>query len=187
MITTKWIDRDFISGYKQIANTNFDNKINELIIESQFMDLRPLLGQRLYDDINNNIANYTFLLEGGNYTYQGVEYTNQGLKVAAVYYFYARYAYYGSVTDTPFSLVNKINGDKTQPATTEMKKAMFNNNQNIAFNIWQSVELYLIRTENELFNTHCRSKRKNFRFSTIGKKNDNHNQYRRNYLRNRWY
>lgn len=169
MITTKWIDREFIAQYKQIAKTGFNDKINELIIEAQFLDLRPLLGQSLYDDINNNISNYTFLLEGGNYSCNGQEYTNPGLKAVTVYYFYSRYAYFGSITDTTFGQVLKLNGDKSQPTSDSMKKASYKNNKEFAFNVWRGVENYLIRTENELFNTGNKPKRNNFRFSVIGK------------------
>lgn len=182
MITTKWIDRNDIAIYKQIAKTNFDDKINDLIIQAQFQDLRPLLGESLFNDINNNIGNYTVLLDGGTYEVDGITYTNEGLKAATVYYFYARYAYFGSVTDTPFSLVNKSN-DKSQPVDTSFKKAMYKNNRDMAFNIWRTVEDYLIRTENPLFNTGCVTKQNNFRFSKITKKNDNYYKYRRGYIR----
>lgn len=178
MITTKWIDRELILKYKQIAKTGFDDKINELIIEAQFLDLRPLLGQKLFDDINNNIENYTFLLDGGTYTYEGQDYVNQGLKATTVYYFYSRYSYYGSQTDTPFGSVLKLNNGNSQPTSIEMKKANYKNNKDFAFNVWQSVEDYLIRTENELFNTGCNSKPKNLRFSVIGRNNDDYKQYR---------
>lgn len=168
MITTKWITRDDVAIYKQIAATNFDAKINELIIEAQYQDLRPLLGERLFDDINNNLISYTDLMNGGIYEYKGVTYTNQGLKAATVYYFYARYAYFGSVTDTPFSLVDKLN-DRSKPIDLSFKKSMYKNNRDMAFNIWRSVEDYLIRTENALFSTICQTKRNNFRFSKIQK------------------
>jgi len=183
MITTLWIDRDFISNYKQIARTGFDDKIKDLTIEAQFQDLRPLLGERLYDDINNNLVSYADLLDGGTYEYEGVTYTNQGLKAATVYYFYARYAYFGSITDTPFSLVNKTNMGKSEPVDIAFKKSMYKNNRDMAFNIWRSVEDYLIRTDNELFNTGCLTKQNNFKFSKITNRNDKHYKHRRRYIR----
>jgi hypothetical protein len=169
MMTEKWIDRVEIANYKQIAKTGFDDKINDLIIEAQWMDLRPLLGEALFNDINTNIATYTDLMDGGAYDYKGVTYINQGLKAVAVYYFYARYAYFGSVTDTPFSLVEKLN-DKSKPVELSFKKSMYKNNQEMAFNIWRTVESYLIRTENEFFGNNCLPRKTTFRFSKIEKK-----------------
>ena len=185
MLTAKWIDRDFIQQYKQIAKTGFDQKIDELIIEAQFLDLKPLLGERLYDDINSNTSNYTFLFEGGTYDYEGQSYVNEGLKVVTVFYFYSRYSFYGSNTDTPFGSVLKLNGDKSQPLSTEMKKSAYKKNKDFAFNVWRSVENYLIRTENPLFKNGCTNKRQNIKFSVIS--NDNNKQHRRGYLRDRRY
>ena len=182
MITTLWIDRDDVANYKQIADTNFDNKLNDLVRQAQYQDVRPLLGERLFDDINNNLGSYTDLLNGGTYTYDGETYTNEGLKAVTVYYFYARYAMFGANIDTPFSMVNKLNNDKSTPLDYNQKKAIYSNERDMAFNIWRSVEKYLIRTENPLFNSGCSKKQNNFRFSKITK-NDDYYKHRRYYIR----
>lgn len=182
MITTLWINRDDVKNYKQIADTKFDAKFEDLVRQAQFQDLRPLLGERLFNDINSNIANYTDLLNGVDYTYQGVDYVNEGLKAVTVYYFSSRYVMFGSHIDTPFSMVQKLNGDKSKPLENSDKKSVYKNEKDMAFNLWRSVESYLIRTENPLFNTGCQNKRNNFRFSKITP-NDNYYKYRRRYIR----
>jgi len=129
-----------------------------------------LLGEDLFNDIINNSEDYTDLLEGGAYTYNGVTYQNYGLEAVIAYYWYARYTMFGNVTDTPFGLMQKISGEGTQEVSQKAKDALYQYNRNSAFTIWKSVENYLIRTNNTLFNSVslCQIKQKNnFNISKI--------------------
>ena len=166
MITTKLITRSEIQQYKQISNSIHNDKLNQIIIESQFEDLMPLLGERLFNDILNDAASYTDLLDGGTYTYQTITYTNVGLKAVLANYVYARYAMSGDVLDNPFGMTTKLN-DTSQPISLETKKTFYNANRNTAFNLWLNVEKYLIRTEEPLFNG-CITRPNTFKISKIG-------------------
>lgn len=168
MITTQLITRAEIQQYKQLSNSINNDKLNELILQSQMVDLLPLLGERLYYDLLDNIAGYTDLLEGSTYTFQSVTYTNVGLKAVLAHYIYARYAMFGDIIDTAFGLKTKINNDVSERIDTGYKKTLYESNCNYAFNLWLNVENYLIRTNNELYKCSGIFKPKNFKMSRIG-------------------
>jgi hypothetical protein len=152
MLSTKWANRTDVSLYKQVSKTVYDDVFDPIMIEAQLQDIAPLLGERLFNDINNNLANYTDLLNGGTYEYNNITYSNYGLKAVLSYYFYARYQMFGGIIDTPFSIVEKLEGAESRPTSDKTKKDLYQMNRDSAFNIWRSVENYLIRTNNPLFN-----------------------------------
>jgi len=151
MLSTKLITRSDIALYKQISQTVYDDVLNAVIIEAQIQDLAPLLGERLFNDLLINTVDYNDLLDGGTYTYKGILYSNYGLKAVLSYYTYARYQMFGGVIDTPFSQIEKLEGAESRPTSETTKKALYQMNRDSAFNVWKSVENYLIRTNNELF------------------------------------
>lgn len=169
MIITPLITRQEIQQYKQISNSIHNNKLNELILQAQMVDLFPLLGEQLYYDILNNTSNWTELLEGDTYEYNGITYTNVGLKAVLVHYTYARYALYGDVIDTAFGLKEKLNNDVSKQVDISMKKTLYEHNCNYAFNLWLNVENYIMR-KNIVLYIKCsnENKNKNFRISRIG-------------------
>jgi hypothetical protein len=167
MLEKVLINRAGIAKYKQISKTVHDDKLNDVIRQVQIDELRPLLGERLFNDLMQNTENYNDLMEGGTYEYRGITYTNYGLEAVLAYYVYAYYTMFGSVTDTPFSMVNKINPGQSEPIDYSFKKNMFTTNKNSAFNIWNNVRLYLIRTENPLFRA-CDVVKNNFKIRKIG-------------------
>ena len=151
MLSTKWINRYDVSLYKQVSKTVYDDVFDSVVIETQLQDIAPLLGERLFNDINNNIENYADLLNGGTYEHNNILYSNYGLKAVLSYYFYARYQMFGGIIDTPFSIVEKLEGADSRPTTDKTKLNLYQMNRDSAFNIWRSVENYLIRTNNPLF------------------------------------
>lgn len=172
MLSTKWANRADVSIYKQISKTVYDDVFDPIMIETQLQDIAPLLGERLFNDINNNIENYTDLLNGGMYEYNNITYSNYGLKAVLSYYFYARYQMFGGIIDTPFSIVEKLEGAESRPTTDKTKKDLYQMNRDSAFNVWRSVENYLIRTNNPLFGINTVGKcttvnRNNITFSKI--------------------
>ena len=170
MLQTKLITRAKVQQYKQVSNSVNDDVFDSILIQCQIEDIAPLLGEDLFNDLINNPANYTALLTGGAYEYNGITYQNYGLEAVIAYYWYARYTMFGNVTDTPFGLMQKISGEGTQEVSQKAKDALYQYNQNSAFTIWKSVENYLIRTNNVLFNSLslCQIKQKtNFNISKI--------------------
>lgn len=168
MLQTKLVNRETIALFKQIAKTVADDKLNDVIIQTQIDDIRPLLGDKLFNDLMNNTEDYDALMDGGVYTYSGVTYQNYGLKAVISYYVYARYMMFGAVTDTPFGLVEKLNGQNSQPVDYSIKKSLYQTNRQTAFNVWLTVHDYLIRTNNSLYGTNCHTKKNNFKISKIG-------------------
>lgn len=144
------ITRSDIARYRQVARTNKDDKLNEMILDAQLLDIAPLIGESLYNKIIAAPGNYEEFMNGGIYEINGIGYTNYGLKMALSYFAYARYIMFSSVTDTPFSVVEKLN-DTSRPADAATKKTIYSLNQDNAFIIWKNVKNYLLRTDNPDF------------------------------------
>lgn len=160
------LTRSDIARYRQIAKTSNDDKLNEMILDAQLLDLQPLLGERLFNEIMDKPDEHTELLNGGIYDHNGISYSNYGLKMVLSYFAYARYLMFGSVTDTPFSVVEKLNSD-SRPIEASAKKTMYQLNREAALQIWSNVNNYLIRTKHPGF-TKCKSSAtKGLRFTKI--------------------
>lgn len=101
MLNQPLITRNDIARYRQISKSSNDAKLNEMILDAQLLDLQPLIGESLYNKLLVNPADYEELLDGGIYEVDGIGYTNYGLKMVLVYFGYARYIMFSSVTDTP--------------------------------------------------------------------------------------
>lgn len=138
------ITRDDIAKYRQIAKSPNNDKLNESILDAQLLDLKPLLGEKLFDSIVANPVSHKDLLDGGIYTHDGIEYSNYGLRMALAYFAYARYVMFSHVTDTPYSIVEKRNPD-SQPIASETKKSVFNANREMANKVWSNVRAYMSR------------------------------------------
>lgn len=172
---TLLINRNDIADYKQISKTadaTSINVLNQFILDAQFSDLQSLMGGDFYNDLIRNYtdANYVTLLNGGDYTYSGTTYTNHGLKAVIVHYAYSRYVLFGSQIDTPFSLVEKLNGNDSKQVSTDAKKTTAKMAEQLAFNYWENVQLFLERNSNDypLYKSECVNRKKTFRFSKIG-------------------
>lgn len=169
---TLLINRADIAQYVQISDTVYDNILNKFILQAQFADVQRLLGADFYNDLirNNTDVNYQTLLNGGDYTYNGTTYTNEGLKAVIVHYFESRYKISGSNVDTPFGLVVKTDQNSTNvdlaSRKTEAKIA-----ENMAFNYWENVKLFLDRNASDypLWEQNCTTYNKSrFKVSKIG-------------------
>ena len=145
------ITRSDIAKYKQISKTPHDDKLNEQIMDAQMLDLQPLLGERLYNSIMAAPADFAEILDGGNYNYDNVTYTNYGLKMVLVYYAYSRYSMFGTFIDTPTGFREKQN-DNSSPVETSSKKTIYILNREAAAQVWNNVQNYLIRTNQVDYN-----------------------------------
>lgn len=153
MLTTKLIDRDGVAMYRQVSKTVHNDVFNSILNQTQIEDIATLLGEELFNDLMANIGDYDDLLDGGAYTYNDITYQNYGLRSVIAYYVDARLKMFGNEIDTPFGLVNKLNSDGTsQPSNYKMKEAIYQANRQTAFTLWQSVENWLKRTNNQLYN-----------------------------------
>jgi hypothetical protein len=170
ILQTKLITRVDICKYLQISKSVNEEKLNEIIIKVQILEILPLLGQSFYNDLVKNVNLYNLLLEGGSYTVSNVTYQNYGLKSCIVHYVDAYYKMFGDITDTPFGLVNKLNGNESKQVDYAIKKSLYNENKKVAYNIWLNVENYLIKTQNSLYLQNqniCKNNLQNLKISKI--------------------
>jgi hypothetical protein len=167
MLQIKLITREQIRQYKQISQTVNDDRLNDIILQVQIDEIRPVLGEELFNAVMASPTSYTALLNGGTYTYDGKTYSNYGLRAVIAYYIYAYWMMFGDVTNTPFGTVTKLNQSVSEPTPYAIKQSLFKVNKNSAYNIWLNVDLFLRRTAEPLYlNTPCITKQ-SFRIRKI--------------------
>jgi len=167
MLQQKLITREQIRQYKQISQTVNDDRLNDIILQVQIDEIRPILGEELFNAVLASPTSYTDLLDGGNYEYKGVTYSNYGLRAVIAYYVYAYWMMFGDVTNTPFGTVTKLNQSVSEPTAYPIKQSLFKVNKNSAYNIWLNVQDFLVRTNEPKFNTLCNRTKTNFRIRKI--------------------
>lgn len=155
---SKWIDRTEIAKHREISKNVREDKINPYIEDAQRLDLKPLLGERLYNAIDRNSANHAELLDGGEYEYNGETYDHPGLKKVLSIFTYARYIMFGSYTDTAFGFVEKSNQD-SKPVADSHKRTLYSQNQNTAAAYFEEVALFMNRRDYSLWKSGCAPKR----------------------------
>ena len=117
--------------------------------EVQNHDLRKLLGFEFFNELFKNIADYTLLLSGGEYTYHDSTYNFNGLKYVCAYLFYARYIRESRVNDTFTGFVTHT-ADGMQPLSSNEIMNLENRYKEIAATEWESCLHYLKSTEEPL-------------------------------------
>lgn len=163
------ITRTDVATYNQISKSIDDNLINNAIVESELLDLKPLLGELLYNDFVTNSANqkYLDLLNGKIYSYDGNDYTTQGIKPVLSKFSYARYIPFSGEKDTPFGLVNK-NSQYSNQSEFSKKKAMAKLAQQTGYEYFKSVRDFLNRNSDIYPFWECGTSKRRFNFNKIG-------------------
>jgi hypothetical protein len=102
--------------YKAIsANINATKKLEPYILEAQEFDLRPILGDELYNalvedfEASPSLTDYGDLFNGSEWTVGSHTYKHNGLIPVLCYFAYARYKLNSNVEDTAFGTVTKRN------------------------------------------------------------------------------
>lgn len=172
LLQVKLVNRIDIANYLQISKSVNEDKLNEIIVKVQISELLPLLGVKLFNYLllNPTSTENASLLNGGSYTIGSETFINYGLKSVLVHYVDAYYKMFGDATDTPFGLVQKLNGSESKPIEQTTKKTLYIENRKVAFNIWLNVQEYLLKTENSLYlqnNNICKNNNTNFKISKI--------------------
>lgn len=127
------------------------------------------MGEDLFNDLVLNPDKHSELLYGGNYEVDGITYINVGLNCVLAHYTYARYTMFGSMVDTPFGQVEKVNQGYSQPTSNAIKENVYKMNQKTAFTYFGSVEKFLNRTNYPMWNVNrCKPRKGSFRISKIG-------------------
>lgn len=160
------IDRIEIAKHREISKNVREDKIGPYIEDAQRLDLKPLLGERLYYELANNATAHSDLLNGGTYSYDGKTYDHPGLKKVLSLFAYARYVMFGSYTDTAFGFVEKSNQDSKSVGDAH-KRNIYTENQKAAASYFEDVALFMTRTEYDLWASDCSPSRSRFRISKI--------------------
>lgn len=161
------IDRQEIAKHRELSKSVREDKINPYIEDAQRLDLKPLLGERLYNTIARNPEAHTLLLDGGEYEHNGETYDHPGLKKVLSIFTYARYVMFGSYTDTPFGFVEKSSQDSKSVGDTH-KRTLYTQNQQTATAYFEEVAAYMSRTNYEGWQSGCTPRRTGgFRISKI--------------------
>jgi len=146
------------SELKSISKRYDDDKVNKSITQAM-TDLREVLGVSFYFDVisNTETAEYTTLLDGGEFSVEGLTYVHDGLKSLVADYAYARYLYEVNTNLTSFGMVGKNNQDST-PVDRNMIKDLVGQTNKDAGRKWELIEDYL-EANIELFPVWAKSKR----------------------------
>lgn len=142
---------------RDVSSSLKEARINQYIRDAELSDLRPLLGEVLYQDIVTNPTDtargsYPDLLDGAVYPYSDYTYTHPGIKDVLVDLAYARYRFFGSDIDTPFSTVVKQSQD-SQPTGVSRNREIYSAIRKVAFAKWELVKDFLNRRAGEASGT----------------------------------
>lgn len=117
-------------------------KIETYIRESEDIDIKPVLGDALFIDIQENPNKYDLLINGGMYEDKGGKHVMTGLKTALAYYSYARLVKNGDGNVTRYGFVNKEDEYSSRSDSKERVMA-YNDAFSIADSYMKECVLYL--------------------------------------------
>ena len=140
------VNKQDCSKYLSVSLFRKDEEFNRFIREAQMFDLKGLVCESFYQDLTSEtpIRDYTLLLEGGSYTFEGKKYEFAGLKAVLSYFAYARYVFVGHQVDTPMGIKEKVNQDGEAISQNERRdvRTMYKQQADL---LWQDCERYLER------------------------------------------
>jgi hypothetical protein len=130
-----------------------DIDFQQYIDRAQVRDILPLLGDRLYADIDGDQTktsngSYPDLLDGSNYTDGGYTFVNHGLKTVIAYFAAAEYRFDGQEIDTPYGFA-EVEAGNLSKSSRERNREMSIHYRELAMVYWQSVRDYLQRKADE--------------------------------------
>lgn len=127
---------------KDLSNHVKETKINSIIEDTEFSDIRPLLGESFFADIKAHPENYTALLTGGAYAINDKSYLHVGLKRVIIELANVRYTFESSETSTPFGIVDKTYADAVH-VSRDRAKELSTLRKKTANDYWLNVKLYI--------------------------------------------
>lgn len=140
------VNKQECSKYLSVSLFRKEEEFNRFIREAQMFDLKGLVCEAFYQDLTSEttVRDYTLLLNGGTYTFEGKKYEFAGLKAVLAYFTYARYAFTGHYIDTAMGLKVKENqdGDTVSQAERRDVRTMYNQQADL---LWRDCQLFLER------------------------------------------
>ena len=141
------VNKQECSKYLSVSLFRKEEDFNRFIREAQMFDLKGLVSEAFFQDLTSEtpIRDYTLLLDGGSYTFEGKKYEFAGLKAVLAYFAYARYIFVGHQVDTPMGIKVKENQDGETISQTERRdvRTMYKQQADM---LWEDCKRYLERT-----------------------------------------
>lgn len=145
------VNKQECSKYLSVSLFRKEDDFNRFIREAQMFDLKGLVSEAFFQDLTSEtpIRDYTLLLEGGSYTFEGKKYEFAGLKAVLAYFAYARYIFVGHQVDTPMGIKVKENQDGETISQTERRdvRTMYKQQADM---LWEDCKRYLERTASNI-------------------------------------
>jgi hypothetical protein len=147
----QFITIEDIARFRPVAAEISPDRINPYIIEAQFQDLKPILGEALFHSFKQKFdisgdALYTVyqeLLKGKVYTYQGIEYEFEGIIPCLAYFSLARFAQHNPVHFTSTGTVVKNNEGYSTPVDAATMKVIVGDLRSAAIGYQEQIEKFL--------------------------------------------
>ena len=145
------VNKQECSKYLSVSLFRKEDDFNRFIREAQMFDLKGLVSEAFFQDLTSEtpIRDYTLLLEGGMYAFEGKKYEFAGLKAVLAYFAYARYIFVGHQVDTPMGIKVKENQDGETISQTERRdvRTMYKQQADM---LWEDCKRYLERTASNI-------------------------------------
>ncbi len=138
------VDKEYVLRVTDLPATVREQKLMSLIEDAEFIDVRPLLGEKFYADLVKDPDKYTELLEGKDYEWDGFTYDHPGLKRVIAFFVDARFNFFGADTPSPFGMVHKDFQDG-HGIDRARAKELYKDKQRKANEYWLQIKRYLDR------------------------------------------
>jgi len=125
---------------------NNEHLFDQFQDEVQNHDLKKLIGFEFFNELFQNIDDYTLLIDGGEYTVDDTTYSFRGLKYICAYLFFARYVRESRIKDTFTGFVTHT-ADNMQALSSNEIVNLENRYKEIATTEWDACLHYLKSTE----------------------------------------
>ena len=94
--------------------------LDRSIEQAEDFDVKQVIGNVFFTEIDANKSTYENLLNGGSYTYNGYTYSFKGLNYAIAYFALSRWTRGSNVNATPFGTVVKSSNDSDPVAASDI-------------------------------------------------------------------
>ncbi len=150
------------ASFRNVSKKLDTEKIDEAIKQAQQSDLLDILGEFFFDVLKNkDEANYSDLMNGSEFEYNGESFEQSGIKALLADYAHARYLYLKPVNDTAFGLKFKETQDGTSVDRNYLRD-MQKQDQVDAGIKFKFIELYLLANPSIFPRYYTRSERDEF-------------------------
>ncbi len=157
--------QDFI-GFRDVSKKVDADRVEECIDLAESSDLYDILGDFYFDVVKNFEApNYSDLMDGSEFNYQGYDFTHLGLKNVLADFVYSRFVYTSNFQLTAFGSHVKTS-QNSQPVDSRLLDKISKQAQIDGGNKFKIVQKY-IYSEPVLFSRYCKNDNVNTGFRSV--------------------